>query len=393
VKQEHFINPSGRLIQETTPDGIQYWAFVPDPLPPAIEPTMKLMSLLSEADRALGQLAGLGSNVSNPHLFIRPFINREAVLSSRIEGTRTDIADLYAYQAQLTLPGMDAPPADDTQEVVNYITALEYGIQRLDTLPISKRFMRELHGQLMQGVRGQEKRPGEFRATQNYIAGLGLSVQDARFVPPPPMHMQQALDDLERYIHHDAPDIPPLMKIALVHYQFEAIHPFEDGNGRIGRLLIPLLLVHWQLLPAPLLYLSAYFEQDREQYNDLMLAVSERSAWNEWLLFFLQGVTEQARDATIRAQKLQALEKRWREELRTKHPAANVVRLMESLFIAPIISVPQAQKILGVSYTAANKNVSYLVEAGILEKVGDAAYDRLFVSRQILDVLTFRDTN
>jgi Fic family protein len=392
MKRENFSRPSGNLIQETTPDGIKYWAFVPDPLPPTLEPTMKLMSLLSEADRALGRLAGLGSNVANPHLFIRPFINREAVLSSRIEGTRTDIADLYAYQAQLTLPGMEAPPADDTQEVVNYITALHYGMQRLDTLPISKRFIRELHEQLMQGVRGQEKRPGAFRTTQNYIAGLGLSLQDARFVPPPPAHLQRTLDELEHYIH-SVSDVPPLMKIALIHYQFEAIHPFEDGNGRIGRLLIPLLLVHWQLLPAPLLYLSAYFEQHRDQYNDLMLAVSEQSAWNEWLMFFVQGVAEQAHDATIRAQKLQELEKRWREDLRAKHRTANPVRLMERLFITPIITVPQAQNELGVSYTAANKNVSYLVEAGILEQVGDSAYDRLFVSRQIIDILTFREVN
>jgi Fic family protein len=392
MKRARFAHPSGHLIQETTPDGVNYLAFVPDPLPPLLEPTMRLVSLLSEADRALGQLAGLGSNVANPHLLISPFINREAVLSSRIEGTRTDIADLYAYQAQLTLPGIEPPPSDDTQEVVNYINALNYGLQRLDTLPISKRFIRELHEQLMQGVRGQEKRPGAFRTTQNYIAGLGLSLQDARFVPPPPAQLQRTLDDLEHYIHR-ASDVPPLMKIALIHYQFEAIHPFEDGNGRIGRLLIPLLLVHWQLLPAPLLYLSAYFEHHRDQYNDLMLAVSERSAWNDWLMFFVQGVAEQARDAIMRAQKLQALEKRWRDELRAKHPTANAVRLMESLFIAPIITVPQAQKVLGVSYTAANKNVSYLVEAGILEQVGDATYGRLFVSRQIIDILTFREAN
>jgi len=393
MNPERFVQPSGHLLQETAPDG-HYWAFVPDPLPPRFEPTFKLMARLSEADRALSQLAGLGMNLANPHLLIQPFIRREAVLSSRIEGTRTDIADLYAYQAQLTLPGMEAPPSDDTQEVVNYVNALEYGVQRLDTLPISKRFMRELHEQLMQGVRGQEKRPGEFRTTQNYIAGLGLSLQDARFVPPPPGYIQPALDDLERYIHDDDPDVPPLIKIAFIHYQFEAVHPFEDGNGRIGRLLIPLLLVHWQLLPAPLLYLSAYFEQHRDQYNDLLLAVSEQSTWHEWLLFFLQGVAEQAHDATIRAHKLQALERRWREELRAIHrTATNVVRLMESLFITPIITVSQAQSALDISYPAANRSVSHLVKAGILEQVDDAAYNRLFVSRQIMDILTFRESN
>jgi len=392
MNPERFSHPSGRLIQETTLDGTDYWAFMPDPLPPALEATMSLMSLLSQADRALGQLAGMGSNIANPHLLIQPFISREAVLSSRIEGTQTDITDLYAYQAQLTLPGMEAPPSHDTQEVVNYITALQHGVQRLDSLPVSKRLMCELHEQLMQGVRGEQKRPGEFRSTQNYIAGYGRSLQDARFVPPPPASMQQALDDLERYIHSTS-DLPPLVKIALIHYQFEAIHPFEDGNGRIGRLLIPLLLVDWQLLPAPLLYLSAYFEQHRDQYNDLMLAVSEQSAWSDWLMFFVRGVAEQARDATDRAKKLQDLEKRWREELRAVHRSANPVRLMESLFISPIITVPQAQEILNLSYTAANKNVAFLVEAGILEQVGETTYHRLFISRQILDILKFRTAN
>ncbi len=393
MQAERFVQPSGQLMQQTTPNGIAYLAFIPAPLPPQLELDLPLVNALSDADRALGQLAGLGSTIANPHLLIQPFVSREAVLSSRIEGTRTGIDDLYAYRAQLALPGMEAAAIHDAQEVVNYITALEYGIQRQVELPLSIRLLRELHERLMYGVRGQDRCPGEFRSTQNYIAGWGLGLQEARFVPPPPQEMQQALYDLERYIHEPL-NVPPLVKIALIHYQFEAIHPFEDGNGRIGRLLIPLLLVDWQLLPAPLLYLSAYFEQDRQEYYDLLLAVSERSAWHDWLLFFVRGVAEQARDATHRARQLQALEETWRDELRAAYPkTANVVRLMEHLFVEPVISVRTAQHVLGLSYTAANKHVSALAMHGILQQLGDKSYDRLFVCRQILDVLKLRDPN
>jgi Fic family protein len=250
-------------------------------LPSHIEFDRALVSALSDADRALGELAGLGRTLPNPNLLIRPFIRREAVLSSRIEGTQADAADLYAYEAkQLALPLSSSAASDtDVREVFNYVRALEYGLERLSTLPVSLRLIREVHDVLMKGVRGEFATPGEFRRTQNWIVWPGCTLKDATYVPPV-AEMREALGDLEKYLYADDP-LPPLIRLALIHYQFEAIQPFIDGNGRIGRLLISLLLINWNLQPVPLLYLSAYFERQRDAYYDHLLAVSERGNWGK----------------------------------------------------------------------------------------------------------------
>jgi Fic family protein len=222
----------------------------------------------------------------NPHLLIGPFMRREAVLSSRIEGTQADIVDLYAYEVgQLPLPGMELPPSEgDVREVLNYVHALEYGLERLNTLPVSLRLIRELHDRLLTGVRGEHATPGEFRRRQNWIGRPGCTLNEATFVPPPVPQMRNALDAFEKYLNSG--DLhPPLVRLALAHYQFEAIHPFVDGNGRIGRLLISLLLVQWDLMPLPLLYLSAFFHRHRQDYYERLMAVSERDAWRDWILF------------------------------------------------------------------------------------------------------------
>ncbi len=279
MKLERFQNtPAGRLLQ-VGQDQTAYWAFAPNPLPPVLVWDAELVRVLSDADRALGELAGLGRTMPNPNLLIRPFIRREAVLSSRIEGTQADIADLYAYEAgQLPLPGVKpAPPESDVREVLNYVHAMEYGLERIQTLPVSLRLLRELHERLLAGVRGDQATPGEFRRTQNWIGRPGCTLNDADFVPPPVAEMNAALDAFEKYLHAGNA-YPPLVRLAVIHYQFEAIHPFLDGNGRIGRLLISLLLVHWNLLSLPLLYLSAFFERHRKDYYDLLFAVSERGA-------------------------------------------------------------------------------------------------------------------
>ena len=272
-------SPSGRLEQVGLGPAT-YWAFFPNPLSPPLHWDSELVHMLSEAARALGQLAGLGRALPNPHLLIRPFIRREAVLSSRIEGTRTDLPLLYAYEAgQLTLRGLEpTAPEADTREVLNYVHALEYGLDRLHTLPISLRLLREVHEKLMQGVRGEQATPGEFRRSQNWIGPPGCTLNDATFVPPPPTELMDSLSAFESYLH-GADSLPPLVRLALIHYQFEAIHPFIDGNGRIGRLLITLLLVHWESLPLPLLYLSAYFERRRDEYYRLQLEVSASGSW------------------------------------------------------------------------------------------------------------------
>jgi len=245
-------NPSGRVIKIGQGDAA-YWAFEPNPLPPSLGFDAKLVMVLSETDRALGELAGLGRALPNPHLLINPFIRREAVLSSRIEGTQADLADLYAFEArQLALPGLKSAPSEaDVREVLNYVRALEDGLERVKSLPVSLRLLRELHARLMEGVRGEKATPGEFRHSQNWIGRPNCTLSDADFVPPPVEAMNAALNVFEKYLHLQD-ETPPLVRLAFIHYQFEAIHPFLDGNGRIGRLLLTLLLVHWNLLPLPL---------------------------------------------------------------------------------------------------------------------------------------------
>lgn len=370
-----------------------YWAFVPNPLPPALELDHHLVARLSEADRALGELSGLGRALPNPHLLIGPFIRREAVLSSRIEGTQADITDLYAYEAgQLRLPGITEPPPEaDVREVLNYVRAMEYGLKRLQTLPMSLRLLRELHAHLLQGVRGGHAIPGEFRHTQNWIGKPGCGLNDADFIPPPVPEMQEALGAFEKYLHAED-QYPPLIRLALIHYQFEVIHPFIDGNGRIGRLLIVLLLVHWNLLPLPLLYLSEFFESHRQEYYDLLMGVSERGAWRDWLMFFLQGVAEQARDATTRARQLQDLQQEWHQRLTRARASTLLLRLADGLFESPVLTISQAQKTLGITYRSAQLNVQKLVRAKILEEVGDATYGKRFVAPEILEIIQPKGT-
>lgn len=365
-----------------------YWAFVPNPLPPKLRIDWPLAKALSEADRALAELSGLGRTMPNPHLLIGPFIRREAVLSSRIEGTQADIADLYAYEArQLPLPGVETPPSEaDVREVLNYVIALEYGLERLKTLPVSLRFICELHERLLAGVRGEHAAPGEFRRTQNWIGPPGCTLQEALFVPPPVPQMHEALQALEMYLHSDDP-YPPLVRLALIHYQFEAIHPFIDGNGRIGRLLISLLLIQWGLLPLPLLYLSAYFYRHRQVYYDLLLAISERGAWRDWLLFFLRGVADQARDAVLRARRLQDLREEWRRRLIQARSSALTLRLVDELFHSPVLTIPEVQRRLRISYPGAKQIVQKLVQANVLSPARDNAYGKSFQAMEILKVL------
>ncbi len=385
MKPDRFRDsPSGRLIQVGHGEAA-HWAFVPNPLPPELVLDIELVRVLSDADRALGELAGLGRAIPNPNLLIRPFIRREAVLSSRIEGTQADLNDLYAYEAgQLSLPGLkSAAPESDVREVLNYVHALEYGLERVSILPVSLRLMRELHEHLLEGVRGEKATPGEFRRSQNWIGPAGCTLSEATYVPPPVPEMQQALDELERYLYRE--DVyPPLVRLALIHYQFEAIHPFLDGNGRIGRLLISLLLVNWNLLPLPLLYLSAYFERHRNDYYGLLLAVSERGAWREWVMFFLRGVADQARDAVTRSKRLQDLQLEWRARLQRARVSALALRLADSLFDAPVLTIPRAQRLLEVTYRTAQRNIEKLVEVDILQPLSESAYGRTFVSTEIL---------
>ena len=361
------------------------YAFLPDPLPPRLEWSLRLIALLDEARGALGELAGLLRQLPNPYLFIRPFIQKEAVLSSRIEGTQAGLLDVYALEAQVPL--FPSPKLrEDAQEVLNYIRALERGRELLQEIPLSLRLLKEVHAVLLRGVRGGGRAPGEFRRAQNWIGPPGSSLEEARYVPPPPGPMLEALDALERFWHSDH-GLPPLVEIALVHYQFEAIHPFLDGNGRMGRLLITLMLLERGLLPEPALYLSAYFERHRTLYYDLLLGVSQRGAWEDWLAFFLEGVRTEAKDVAERARRLLDLWREWRERYGRKGGSAHILGLLDLLFERPVLTVPLVKDRLGITHAWANWLVQRLEEDGILTPVSERKRNRLYAAKEILEIL------
>lgn len=361
-----------------------YWTFIPPDLPPKVEWDAELISVLSAADRALGQLAGLGRTLPNPHLLIRPFTHREAVLSSQIEGTQASLSDLYLFEVSTKIE-LKAP---DVREVSNYVEALEYGLQRVPTLPLSRRLICELHARLMDGVRGAQRSPGEFRRQQVWIGPEGSSVDQARFVPPPPgPELDRILNTFERYLQTPS-DLPPIIRLAIVHYQFEAIHPFVDGNGRIGRLLITLMLCLDGILPQPLLYLSAYFERHRRMYYDLLLAVSQRNAWHDWLTFFCRGVASEAMDAVDRARRLMELQARYTRTIGTRRTSALSIKLVEMLFERPAITVATAAAALGVTPVAAQRHIDHLCAAGIIEEITGQRRNRVYLARSVIDAIS-----
>jgi Fic family protein len=363
--------------------GREQWAFVPNSLPPRLESTWELAERISDADRALGELAGVTRTIPNPHLLIGPFIRREAVLSSRIEGTQATLTELFSAEAAARREG----PSAGVQEVMNYVTALEYGLQRLKQLPVSLRLIRELHERLMKNARGESLTPGEFRGAQNFIGPPGCKLENATYVPPPVPEMKEALDRFEKYLHEERRKLPPLVRLSLIHYQFEAIHPFWDGNGRVGRLLITLLLCSEGLLPQPLLYLSAYFERNRREYYRLLLDVSQSGNWTDWVRFFLNGVSEEARDAVARSNQLLALRQEYRKKLQTQKAPGRALELMEMLFVEPVVTVPGAKQRLNVTTPSAQQNVDKLVRAGIIREVTGKRRYRIFVAQKIMQIV------
>lgn len=360
-------------------------AFVPSPLPPQFNFETSTVELLSDASMTIGELRGIGQRLPNPHMLIGPFLRHEAVVSSRIEGTIATEQELLLFEAS----PREQPAKPDVKEVANYVRALEYGLDRLKELPVSLRLIREIHAKLMEGVRGAERRPGEFRDTQNYIGQPGQSITEARYVPPPVPEMQKTLQEFESFLHTRS-ELPALVQLALIHYQFEAIHPFRDGNGRIGRLLISFLLCERGLLPKPLLYLSAYFERNRDAYVDGLLRVSQKGAWKEWIEFFLRGVAEQSRDAIARSQDLLGLWEEYRQALQTARASALLLQLVDSLFANPAITVPRAKELLKVTYPSAQQKIETLVSAGILREVTGRKRNRVYLAPKILSIITLK---
>jgi len=364
---------AGRVIR--TSEG--YNAFLPAPPSPKLAYDAPLVLALSRADSALSELAGLGRLLPNPRLLIAPYLRREAVLSSRIEGTRASLSDILMDEAQADIPhGDDA----DVREVRNYVTALEYGIKRLGSLPPSLRLVRELHAKLMKGVRGNAATAGEFRRSQNWIGPSGSTPVTANYVPPPPAEMQKALARWELFLH-EREKYPDLVQCALMHEHFEAIHPFMDGNGRVGRLLITLFLVERERLTQPLLYLSVYIEAHRDEYYRLLQRVRTHCDWSAWLRFFLTGIAETAGDSMKRAAALIDMREKYRWRLRNR---ANAQALLDALFINPYITVAKAQKVLSVSNPTARQAVGVLQKEGLLKEVSGRKWGQLYVARPVL---------
>jgi len=368
-----FRHRSGRYVSQLT----GYRAFIPAALPPVppIRLEGELQSLLSLADRALGRLDGSIQILPNPDLFVFMYVRKEAVLSSQIEGTQSSLQDLLAAEAHILSP--HAPK--DVDEVINYVKAMNYGLDRLRELPLSVRLIREIHERLLHGVRGARLTPGEIRRSQNWIGPGGCTLNEATFVPPPPHEVPDALAALEAFLHSQS-SLPQLIQIGLAHAQFETIHPFLDGNGRIGRLLITFLLCQREILLKPVLYLSHFFKQHRAEYYELLQAIRDRGEWEEWLAFFLRGIASVSREATETSRRILALREDHRAAVTTHlgRAAGNGLRVLESLYQRPIVSVAEIQALTGTTFTAANSLVARLAKLGILQEATGYKRNRVF---------------
>lgn len=337
------------------------------------------MRRLSAADQALGLLGGAGRSLPNPHLLSSTLLRREAVLSSRIEGTQASLSDLVLFEVEGS-----KEERGDVREVLNYVEAVEHVLNPERRLPLSLPLLREAHEILLSGVRGgAHATPGAFRRTQNWIGPPSCTLDDATYVPPPPERLWEALDAFEKYLHAEH-GLPALLTVACLHYQFETIHPFLDGNGRVGRLLISLLLAEWGLLSEPMLDLSAYIEPRRDDYYARLLAVSTHGDWAGWFGFFLEAVERQATDVVARAMRLQTLRDEFRSRVATARSTGLLGLLVDALFATPALTIPRAVQVLGVTHRAARLNVEKLVDVGILVEVGGRARTRLFVAPAVL---------
>lgn len=376
--QDFENNTPGQMVNITSVRGEAGWAYIPNPLPPDnLEIDAELASAAEAAGIALGNLNGLGRMLPNPLVLIRPFVGREALASSRIEGTRAEFNQLVLAEAETFRE--DADP--DIQEVTNYMQALMVGWTSGTDRPFSVGYILELHQLLMTGVRGQHKNPGELRNIQVMIGGPYDSLARARFVPPPAANVRMLLEDLVTYAVEDK-QLTALVRLALIHYQFETIHPFLDGNGRLGRLLIPLILHSWKVLDFPLLYLSEYFERHRDRYIDLLYAVSQRAAWKEWILFTLRAIEEQSNEAFMRSTQLLG----FREELRAQYQgrrSGHILTVIDRLFESPAISYQGVVDSAGVSFNTARSIVQGLVADGVLVEATGRKRNQVFLAPQI----------
>lgn len=361
-------------------------AFIPDPLPPnpPLEMTAQRQQLLERATLALGRLDSVTLLLPDPDLFLYAYVRREAVLSSQIEGTQSSLAQLLLFE----LEEMPGAPLDDVVEVSNYVAALDYGLKRLrEGFPLSNRLIREMHAVLLSRGRGSEKSPGEFRRTQNWIGGTRPG--NAHFVPPPPAYVQDCMTELERFLHGENNPYPTLVKAALAHVQFETIHPFLDGNGRLGRLLIAFILHHDGLLSQPLLYLSLYFKQHRQEYYRLLDVVRLEGEWEAWLDFFLDGVEHTAQNAVETAKRLLSLFQQDERAIQNhQRTSSTTLRVFRVLCERPIATLKEVSERTGLSFPAVSRAMENLVSLKIVSEITGQRRNRIFVYNQYLSILS-----
>jgi len=359
-----------------------YKSFMPNPLPPvpSIELTEDIVGLLVKANSQIAVLESVATRIPNVQLFVSMYVRKEALMSSQIEGTQATLEDILD-------PLLDANANRNVADVVNYIKATEFAIKRLQTLPLCNRLIKETHGVLMEGVRGQEKSPGEFRHSQNWIGGQGSTLKNARYIPPSPDDMIDAMSDLEKYINADD-ELDFLIRAALIHYQFETIHPFLDGNGRVGRLLITLFLMEKKVLTTPALYISYFLKKNRVEYYDRMTEVRSRGNYEQWIKFFLQAIMESAEDATATIDELIALHDANAAEIsKLGRAAKNAMLVFNYLESNPIIEIRKTSEALGITFNTVSSSVNRLVDAGILVQTSNVSRNRTFAYEAYLDIL------
>jgi len=381
METSEFKGAFGKLVSKTTKEHGEYLSFIPEKLPPKFEYSPQLVLALSKADSTLSKLSGAGLLLPNPNLLVIPYLKKEALSSSRIEGTRISLSDYFLSEAK----GIEKEDIEAT-EVGNYLKSMNYALKEIEKNPISLNLIREMHKLLMKGVRGNELFPGNFRTVQNWIGPENTKIQDATFVPASQEEVERLINDLIDYLNQND-GTPLLIKCALMHYQFETIHPFCDGNGRIGRSLITLYLCKKNKISKPLLYASDYFEKHRREYYELLLNTNKTGNFEDWIKFFLEAIKVQSEDALERTIKIQKLREKYQIEIKNHKQAINLLNVIDMLFMNPFIQISQIAKNLNITYPTAKKAVQNLIKLNILKSVGESERNKLFVAHEILDVV------
>lgn len=381
MNKEEFEGAYGEINLREDDKWGTYFAFTPKPLPPTINFDQKLALAISKAERTVGKLSGVGLQLLNPNLLIMPYLRKEALSSSRIEGTRISLSDLLLSEAKGAEEQMP-----DALEVANYIRAVNFALEKIKDEPIDLELIKEIHRILMQGVRGKDRSPGQYRQIQNWIGPPNCKVQEANFVPPGPKEIIPLMESMINYLNQDD-GMPLLLKCALMHYQFETIHPFSDGNGRIGRALITLYLCKKKIIIKPLLYISGYFESHKREYSSLLLKTNKDGKFEEWIFFFLEALMIQSEDALQRAIKIQELREEYRKKTQRQSQSNNLLKLIDELFKNPYVRITTIETLLSVTYPTAKRLVETLVTLDILKPNDSSQRNKIYFAHEIFDII------